>query len=63
MEVGDHKIVMSGSDQSGLDFSGANFGESRDLTGVNFSGANLSSTSFSNGYLGVGEVHKASHGR
>ena len=61
LEVGDHKIVASGSDQSGRNFSRVDFGESRNLTGVNFSGANLSDSSFSNGYLGVGEVHTKHH--
>lgn len=61
LEVEDHKAVVSGSDQSGRNFSGVDFGESRDLTGVNFSCTNLSGTSFSNGYLGHGEVHTKHH--
>ncbi len=61
MEIRDHKTVVSGSDQSGQNFSGADFGESRNLTCVNFFGANLSGTSFSNGYLGFGEVHTKHH--
>ena len=61
LEVEDHKAVVSGSDQSGRNFSGVDFGESRDLIGVNFSCANLSGTSFSNGYLGHGEVHTKHH--
>ena len=61
MEVEDHEAVVSGSDQSGLNFSGIDFGESRDLTRVDFSCANLSGASFSNGYLGIGEVHTKHH--
>ena len=61
LEVEDHKVVVSSSDQSGRNFSGVDFGESRDLTGVNFSRANLSGTSFSYGYLGDGEVHTKHH--
>ena len=61
LEVEDHKAVVSSSDQSGRNFSGVDFGESRDLISVNFSCANLSGTSFSNGYLGHGEVHTKHH--
>ena len=57
MEVEDHKAVVFGSDQSGRNFSGVNFGESRNLRNVNFTCANLSGASFSNGYLGAGELH------
>ena len=53
--------VTRGSDQSGEDFYGADFGESRSLQGVVFRGANLARTSFSRGYLDPTEVHTKHH--
>ena len=61
LEVENHEAIISGSDQSGRNFSGVNFGESRNLRNVNFTCANLSGASFSNGYLGAGEVHTKHH--
>jgi len=53
--------VVAGSDQSGKSFRGVDFGESRSLERVNFRGTDLAGASFSQGFLGIGEVHTKHH--